>query len=175
MYNEEIKNLIEAIPNGQMIRVMYESKLPVKAAFKKQGIEVTKVTETTFRTGVDYDNMASTKEFIESKENYEKQQRDYYTWIIENKIRYHEGKDKYYLHVATVPEHSNTKTSYILTINGESTFGVEKNTIEEFIQNSYWNRCGNQGASVRDISFDNILMIGNITFEGDSIIINDAK
>ena len=165
MFNEDIKNYIEAVPNGQMIRVMYETKLPVKAAFKKQGIEVTKVTETTFRTGVDYDNMASTKEFIESKENYEKQQRSYYSWIIENKIRYHEGKDKYYLHVATVPEHSNTKTSFILTIDGESTFGVEKATIKEFVQDSYWNKPVSSGSSVRDISFENILMIGDINLK----------
>ena len=57
MYNEEVKNFVEMIPNGQMIRIMYQTELPIKAAYKKQCIKVLKVTETTVRTGVDYDNM----------------------------------------------------------------------------------------------------------------------
>ena len=159
MYNEEVKNFVDMIPNGQMIRVMYQTELPVKAAYKKQGIRVLKVSEATFRTGVDYDNMQSTKEFAESQENYVKQNRSYYEWVIENKIRHHVDKDKYYLHVATVPEHSNTHTTYILYINDTESY-VAKEAIVEFVQNSYFNRPASNGATVRDIAFDNILMIG---------------
>ena len=61
-----------------------------------------------------------------------------------------------------MPEHSNTKTIYILYINDVESY-VDKEAIVEFVQNSYFNRPASNGAAVRDIAFDNILMIGEFT------------
>ena len=151
---------------GTIARICYKTEVPVKAEFRKQGVKVVKIVETSARLGVNYHRIASViarkaeqnvEEVIKRANNYE--------WIIKNKIRHNTNTDKDYLYVAAFNKGHNTKTLYNIYVNDTLVDTQSKESIlgsdwTNQILPSYWNKSFNAG-EVKNISFENIIRINN--------------
>lgn len=165
---EAILNEAARIKPGTITRVGYRTFLPVKAAYKKQGVEVMKVVETSVRLGVSYSKIASViarraeeglKEAIERTNNYE--------WVLANKVCFNSKTSKYYLYAASLNGGHNTHAHYYVKhADGriDSLTAQEFKSspyAEEYIIASYFKGSGS-APEVRNIAFDNIFRIGNV-------------
>ena len=164
---EDILNEAAKVKPGTITRVGYRTFLPVRAAYKKQGVEIMKVVETSIRLGVSYSKIAtviarraeeSMKEAVARTNNYE--------WILDNKVCYNTNTGKYYLYAASLNGGHHTKTSYMVK---HASGVIESMTSEEFknssyadeyIIPSYWKGNG-EVPEIRNISFENIFRIGS--------------
>ena len=163
MTRQQIIEAVEKVKNGTIARVTYQTELPVKAAFKKQGYSIIKVVETSGRLGVNYHHIAKViarkaeeqfKEAVQRANNYE--------WIIQNKVKHNTVTDKDYLVLANLPKGHHTKSKYIVTtpdgVTSYCTLDFIGNGLTELVIDSYW-RPSATGGEVRNIAFDNILCI----------------
>lgn len=168
MKREEIIRTVEAIKNGTINRVQYQSEMPLKAEFKKLGYKIIKITETSARFGVAYDNIKSVidRKKADEENGIEKKPRvNNYEWVIKNKVKHNNKTNKDYVVLAKLNNHSNSKVKYVvegtmvgtLTMDGSLSDAYKKMVIESYFKNG--------GAEVKTISFDNILKIGNKCFE----------
>lgn len=156
---EEIKN----VKAGTIVRVEYDSQVPVKAASKKNGVEVRKITETSCRIGVKYSNIESVKQRKLEEAMLDTPKKAYtnpYEWIIEDRIAYHPEKEKYYLQIASLNEGHNTQSKYIVCVEGKE-IEMSKNELleseyKDHITNSYFNKPSGTAPEVRKIAFENI-------------------
>lgn len=150
---------VSAIKNGTMARVQYKSELPVKACYKKEGISIIKMTDATVRFGVDYDHIAKVieqrAEKVATYETTTPRANNFY-WIIENKVSHNTNTNKDYLRFARVNGGSHRHTLYKMIVGGDEKV-VEKADIEEYVQNSYWNK--HSEPEVQNICIDNVISI----------------
>lgn len=153
---EEIINAVKAKKAGAMFRLTYKTELPVKAAFKKLGIRIIKITHSTVRCGVDYDNIASVIE-RKAAEDYKESiaRQNNYSWVLENRILFNNKTNNNYIRIATVPNHSNTTSEYI-TITDEDEV-IAKDFNHDYVINSYFTP--KESAPVKNIKFENIIGI----------------
>ena len=168
----------EKIKNGTFTRLCYKSELSVKAAFKKQGWKVTKITQTSARLGVCYGNIASVIARKAEESLVEAVQRtNNFEWVIKDKVCYNSNTDKLYLFVARISKGHNTKSFYIVenTITGE-THIVDKLTEDgefgELMIPSFWNK-GSNFTEVQRIAFENVYRIGSVgeNIEKTSVVV----
>ena len=161
---DEILESISNVKNGQIVRVSYQSEVPVKAEFKKLGMTVFKFTETSVRTGVNYWNMQSVIARKSNSDNKSKvKSNNPYNWIIKNKVKCHETTGKEYLVVAPLKKGDHTKTFYGICCGGTIIMMSEaefKKAYLEIVIDSYWTR-SKTGEDIKTISFENIIRIGN--------------
>ena len=110
---DEIISEAAKVRPGTITRVGYRTFLPVKAAYKKQGVEIMKVVNTSVRLGVRYNRIASViarkaeeglKEAIQRTNNYE--------WVLENKVCFNTQTGKHYLYAASLNGGHHTYTEY---------------------------------------------------------------
>ena len=152
-----LRDIIEKLKSGTFFRLSYKTDCPVKAMYKKNGVKVVKIVETTVRTGVNYRNI---KEVIEATEE-RTSDRNYvnpYSWVISNKIKHHNEKNEDYLVVATAKKH-NTESQYLISINGIDDIISKEELIEQgYLIDSYWNN-NKPHSCVRTIKFSNILAV----------------
>jgi hypothetical protein len=165
------------IKSGTFTRLCYKSELPVKAALKKQGWKVTKITQTSTRLGVNYGNIASVIARKAEESLVETVQRtNNYEWVIKNKVSYNSSTDKLYLFVARINKGSNTKSFYIVenTVSGECHIvdKLDNTEFAELIIPSYWNK-GSNYPEVQRISFENVYRIGSVgeNIEKTSVVV----
>ena len=159
MTHEEIKAALESIPAGRFFRLRYTSEMKVKAEFKKQGISVMKVTETTMRTGVAYERIASVVEYKATHEpKRDKPVANNWEWIVPNRIKYNTNTKKTYAVLASVPHGSNSEVYYIVTDKDGDRIMTEDTLDKSLMQDSVWSQSAYPNA-IRTIAFDNILDI----------------
>ena len=165
---EDILNEAAKVKPGTITRVGYRTFLPVKAAYKKQHVEIMKIVETSIRLGVSYSKIASViarraeegmKEAIARTNNYE--------WVLDNKVCFNTKTGKYYLYAASLNGGHHTRTHYMVK---HASGMIESMTAEEFKKSayateyvipSYWKGNGDV-PEIRNISFDNIYRINNV-------------
>lgn len=158
-----IQNIVEAINatrNGAMCRVEYKSEMPLKAASKKEGISIIKITESTVRFGVDYDNIGTVIE-RRSAEDYQPAHREYdRTWIVDNKVYHNNKNGTDYIRFANVNNHANKHASFIVR-TPDSEIIVSELTDEQkgHVIDSYWNK-EHTTPEIQDIRAENIIRIG---------------
>lgn len=157
MNENEIISAVSSIKNGCYGKITYKSELPVKAAFKKQGISIVKVTNANVRFGVCYENIGSV---IEYKETHEVQPlKTGYHWVVPNKISFNENTGKSYVRFASTHNHGAKHSTYFVIENGNAVEFAELPTEKkEIVQNSYWKE--KEVPEVQNIKFENILSIG---------------
>lgn len=166
MTREEIITVVGNVKNGTITRVTYQTFLPVKAAFKKQGYSIVKVVETSGRLGVNYNHISAViaRRELEAQQGKEPVERtNNYEWVIENKIKHNRATEKDYLVIANLPKGHHTKSKYIVTtLEGQTTYSsldfLQNPELRELVINSYWTP-SQSGGEVRNIAFDNILAI----------------
>lgn len=156
---EKIIEEIKKVPNGCYVRVGYKTTTKLAKEFKDTN-NIEKLVITSFRTGVAYKNISKVKEALEAKKDQPKRK---YTcnwhWLegLENKIKYNEKTEKYYLTVATVDEsHSNTEKVYF--VNGVMKEHLDDEDIK-MLPPKKENSKPYEEPPVKDISFDNIISI----------------
>lgn len=160
MRYEDIFAKMSTIKNGTMARIKYFSEMPIKAAYKKQGIHLYKITEVTVRFGVNYNNIASVK----ARKSENANTNDYkttYSWVdgFENKICFNENTGKNYVRFAYLPHGDNRHVNYEI-VRIEETYTTESlsNEDKELVIPSYWNKRGT--CEVQNIAFEHIISIG---------------
>lgn len=154
----KIENIINAISKnhpGSFFRISYNTELPVKASYKKEGIKIYKHTNKTVRTGCSYKNIKDipTARGYGNPVNYE--------WVMKNSVSYNKNTHKFYLSVYPTERGCNVRSAYTIFRNGmpEVTFDVAN--IKDYVIDSYWNK-GNPSKK-QMISADNI---SKISFKG---------
>ena len=160
----EVKAVVENLKNGAMTRLCYRSDVPVKAEYKKQGVRIIKVTETTVRFGVEYSHIHEVVSILKERTDEQKdapKRANNWQWIIKNKIKHNTNTNEDYVYFATA-KIPNTKSKYIVVdANGEvNSYTGEKahNVVSEYAINSY-----GKGAAqpVRTVKVGNIIRINN--------------
>lgn len=166
------ENLFEAIVKskpGTISRISYKSEVPLKSAFKKQ-YSIIKITETSNRLGVCYDNINAVKE--DRKNNPDKKKRVLnYTWIVKNKILKNENNGEFYLNLASFPNGDNAKVEYhLMKIEEDGTktqVEFEKDSMNDFMKemviNSYLTK--KNSPVIKRINLKNILSLNGVNAE----------
>lgn len=162
---DQIINEVSKVKNGCVARIGYISELPVAAAFKKQGIEISKLAATTGRLGVTYSNIKSVKERL--ADNSARPATYNYKWVIKNKVKYNTSTQKNYLQVARFNKGSHTKSQYIVkdrdkTILFDSLQELQNSFYGNCIIKSYFNKREGIPNEIFCVSFDNIFQINKM-------------
>ena len=158
MSNNTLINTIKTIPAGRFFRMSYKSELPVKAAFKKQGISITKITDTTVRTGIKYENITKVKEYKSSHEPSSIVRTNNYVWIYANRLKHNTSTGKDYFVVAPM-KNSHSKSTYVIKdAAGERVISFEE-LDKTLVQDSYWKSSEGFPPVIRTISLDNIICV----------------
>ena len=147
----EVINKLNEVKNGTFQCFNYKTDLPVRAAYKKQGISITKLCNTTARFGIFYGNVVD----LSDRGPYKKPENK--EWIIKNKLEHNTDKDRYYVNVYTGPNKS--KVQYILNNNGVSTH-ITKDEAKEYVIDSYFNGKSSTPSKIFKINIDNVISIG---------------
>lgn len=165
--NEQIIEAVSNVKNGCIARISYRTELPIKAAYKKQGYKIIKVVETSVRFGVDYFNIGSVIERKAAEAEAGKVpvvRENPYEWVIDNKVKRHIAKDKYYVVAAVLNGGHNTHSKYILVGSPIGNIDMGSEISPEYrniVLDSYFNKSSN-GGEVRTIAFENIIRINDI-------------
>ena len=164
---ETVRTIINGIKGGTFTRVSYCSAPDLTAECKKNGVKVTKVTETTVRVGIDYNGTDAVKKY---KAEHETAQYDYSSWQNEDegRIVYVPKTGNTLVRVYKVPQNSNTK-SYFIIEDKDGKRIVEKITAEDNILASrYFKEKSsdpikkNYDEVTQKINIDNFLAIGEV-------------
>ena len=95
-----LEEIINNIKPGTYTNIVYDVSCPVKAEYKKQGIEVHKTVSMTARFKINYYNIKAVKERIVESNNQKKTNN--YKSIVKNAIYYNTNTEKYYLNVYNI-------------------------------------------------------------------------
>lgn len=163
---QELTTELDKISNGRIARIGYRTFLPLKAEFKKDGMEIIKFTDTSVRIGVSYDSIESVKERKLLNEGTPSRKTvNSYIWLIKNRIRYNKNTEKAYLYVATLNKGHNTNSRYIVNYPKKGIFttldSLEGSEFKDCIINSYFSKKSNP-REVYNIAIENIYKINKL-------------
>ena len=153
--------------NGSYIRVGYAKELDISKEWKAKGIRVYKLTDTTVRLGVAYNNIASVKARKAAEGDKPKVQRaNNWKWVLPNKVKDNSNTGKTYLQVATVNGGHNTHNQFLVydPLTGWQLFEKEQWEISEYyLMTTLKSREPRKGAApeIYTITFDNIYKLGS--------------
>ena len=155
--------IIEALNNihpGSFVRIGYRTELPLKSSFSKQGCKIVRVSESTVRTGINYNNIGSVIEERMGRLEAPRARRKVITSVIKNKIYKNLDTDQMYLRVYPTRKGTNKKNTYLVTnADGSRYFShtVDSN-MKEMIRDSYFT---DKFRPVSMIKIDNVYRIGD--------------
>ena len=153
---------ITEIPNGRFFKIIYKTPVPVKAKYKKEGIQVYKITSRVTRTGIAYNNLKSVKGTeLDYTHNINTK------WIIKNKVKLNFKTGKDYLVIAPMKSGEHKIVTYVI----EDILSKTYTTVlpEEYVINSYLTK---KNGAVRNIDLNNIVSISYAGKELYAIDIN---
>lgn len=163
--SKEFLDMIDNIAPGVLIRVQYRTKVPTLA--KEKNILIEKISSTTCRTGVRYNNI---QKVIDRKSEQEprtddKPVKDNRISIIYNKLYYNKDTQSYYMRFATCPKGNHTKSIYRVIENGIDSYVFDKKELKKLygdkIYKSYFGE-KSSNHEIFDIRLENIISINNI-------------
>ena len=148
-----MENIFNTIGKGRMMRISYVTELPMKAVYKKQGIQIFKEVETTVRTGVAHKNIAKVIAKRNSPDYVQPKPRENnYEWVIPNVVTKNNKTGKTYLYVAPMTKGNNERVFY--TINTPEN---PLNVLHEYVISSYFTE--KEPADIKIIAVNNIKKI----------------
>lgn len=159
---------------GTIARIGYRTYLPVKTQFKKQGVEIIKLTETSARLGVRYTHIAEVIARKSSQDMIQTAKRtNNYEWVLKNKVRHNSATGKDYLYVAHFNKGHYTKNMYMIFDNGCVMMSKEEflsSSYKHYVIDSYW-KSNSDEWEVKNISFENIYRINSAGQAIDEVIL----
>lgn len=160
MTYERTTDLLNSVKSGAFMRLQYTSEVPIKSAYKKEGYEVRKITETTVRTGVSYKNLKAVKDSPQVTTS----RVNNYVWKLHNRIKYNTNTNKYYISVAPIKHGNNTSSRYFVSKNGTIIYQTaDKNKLLAKFPDLFTLSATkiNSDVNIMTISLDNILKINH--------------
>lgn len=156
-----VREMLETRKPGVFTTINYLVDCPVKAEYKKLGIQVRKNVTTKARFNINYKNIASVKERLSNEED-KKPRANNYVPIVANLLYHNTNTDKDYLNVYTIKgNHSKRKYEVNIPSNGLDVWHIwsEDRVREEgFLINSYFSGKSGENEMYR-INVNNILSI----------------
>lgn len=151
---EMIKDLLNNVKPGVFTRLTYQTELPLKAEYKKQGYRIVKVNSITTRFGIHYGNIKEVKE-REGSDSSEKVNN--FNWVMKNNLQYNSNTDKYYLCTYPTKRGRNGSWRYVVYLPDGVTFDGLSDINRDWVQDSYWNK---KSTNMMKINIDNVIKIG---------------
>lgn len=151
---ETIKNLLSKIKPGVFTRLTYQTELPLKAVYKKQGYRIVKIHSITTRFGIHYGNI---KEVKEREASLSSEKTNNYNWIMKDNIQYNSNTDKYYLCTYPTKKGRNGSWRYVVYLPDGVSFEGLTAINKDWVQDSYWNK---KSTNMMKINIDNVIKIG---------------
>ena len=154
----DLQNKLDTIKKGTFKSFCYRTELPVKAAYKKSGIKIFKVTKMVSRFGINYGNIKEIKE-RDSKPDTSKTNN--YVWEVKDFIQYNTNTKKYYLCTYPTRNCKGIKNLYIVNDNDTYMY-INKTEFENYkhmVLDSYFNKTNKVSTKMMKINIDNILYI----------------
>jgi len=140
---------------GRICRIEFESEVPVKAVYKKQGIRVIKCIKTSVRCGVSYSHLPNVIA-KRSEEGYKASERtNNFEWVIPNVLTHNTNTNKDYLYVA--PMKKNSRTSVIYKIIEDGIVKEASYFNKDYAIDSYWTK--KEVPDIMTIAINNIKKI----------------
>lgn len=157
----KIIETVKGIHGGCFTRIRYKSDMPLKAIYKRNGWRIEKLTETTCRIGVDYNNIGSVIE-RKAEETSTRNYTNNYEWVIPNRIAFNTNTKEYYIQIAT-PQVMNTRHRYKITNDKGEVFYLNELTdiYKAVVIDSYWGD-KTKGGEIRRIKLDNVISINKV-------------
>lgn len=158
------EKIIEALKNihpGSFVRIGYNTELPLKSSFSKQGCKIIRISESTVRTGINYRNIQSVIEEKAGQLEAPRSYRKVITSVIKNKIYKNLDTDQMYLRVYPTRKGTNKVSTYFVTTsNGNKYFSDSINDeMKEMIRDSYFD---NKFRPISMIKIENVYRIGDV-------------
>lgn len=137
MKYEMIIQALENIHPGSFFRVGYKTEVPLKSSFSKKGYKITRISESTVRTGVSYKNIHSVIEDRQSRPEPVKHSVTHITPVLINKVYMNQETDQMYLRVYPTKKGTNKCSIYAVTTpDGFYFTDVVDDTMKEMIRES---------------------------------------
>lgn len=143
----EIVNAVKNIKGGTIHSITYCSEVPVKAAVKKTGVRITKVTKKLARFGVSYAAVATP--VGTHKES------SYHT-VLPNRVYHNDSTNSDYVRITFLNKPANSHSVYYLE-NGTQTVELTKEEVANYTIPSYFSN--KKPSLVQNIKFDHIINI----------------
>lgn len=163
-YNDIIREATNT-PNGRFVRMGYSKELKLTKGWAEKGIRVYKLTETTVRLGVAYNNIASVKARKAAEGDKPKAERaNNWEWVISNKVKFNSNTGKTYLQVATVAGGHNTHNQFLVydPLMGWQLFEkMEWECSEYYLMTDVKSRTSSSHPEIYTVTFDNIYKLGS--------------
>lgn len=158
MNKEIVINTVKSIRNGSMFKLVYQTEMPVKAAFKKAGVKVVKVTSVVTRTGVNYEHISYVIKKKATGEIVDSTSTNNYSWLVANKVAYNSNTDCTYLRIAPV-KNGTSHSHYLVTKDGVTT---KLDRLDDETLSMLNKLSNNYVAPVKLIKTENIISIGKV-------------
>lgn len=161
MTYEMIVEALNTIHPGSFVRVGYHTELPLKAVFSKEGYRIIRTSESTVRTGVNYNNIQSVQEERANRSEPARSRTSRMVPVIKNKVYRNENTDQMYLRVYPTIKGTNKVSNYLVICpDGSVKFlqSLDPDT-KSMIRDSYFS--GAHFTPVHMIKLDNIFRIGS--------------
>lgn len=154
---EEIMDVVASIRGGQMVRLGYRTEVPLRAEFKKSGIQAYKISETTVRVGVNYEHIHSVQ-VAKALGELSGAHTQTCHWLIPNRVLEHNENGTLYVSVATIPN-AAAKTKYILIDANGKEMVVDRNYLTPLATKAFSSSSGSKPAKF-NVRFENIYRFG---------------
>lgn len=159
MTYEMILEALDNIHPGSFVRIGYNTEIPLKSSYAKQGYKLTRISESTVRTGIRYSNIKSVIQEREGRMEPARSYRKTIVPVIQNKIYKNKDTDQLYLRVYPTSKGTNKVSTYVLVSpNGASYISSTIDSpMREMVRDSYFD---NKFRPISMIKLDNVHRIG---------------
>ena len=165
--HDQIMEAAQNVINGRIVRIGYTSELPLKKDWVEKGYRIYKVTETSVRLGVKYDNITEVMQKRSQMPAGETRQRtNNYTWVIPNKVQFNSNTNRTYLRCTTMKQGNNSRTKFLVhnPHDGWHLLTREQlmsNTYSDMVKESYFNKTS-EVPVVFTVPFEHIYKLGQV-------------
>lgn len=154
MFLDEAIRTFTKIKKGVYTNFIYQTEVPVKAAFK-DSVRIVKFCKATGRFGIKYGNLKSVKEKEVTGKSIKKNLNK--EWVLKDIVEYNKNTDKFYLNVYASP--NKNKYIYVITENGVTRTATDLFSVKECVQNSYLNKRCDTPKEFYKINLENVLKV----------------
>lgn len=165
--HDQIMEAAQNVVNGRIVRIGYTSELPVKKDWAQKGYRIYKVTETSVRLGVKYDNIAEVMQKRATAGASGRPARtNNYTWVIPNKVQFNSNTNRTYLRCTTMKQGNNSRTKFLVynPHDGWHLLTREQlmsNTYSDMVKESYFDKT-REVPVVFTVPFEHIYKLGQV-------------
>ena len=159
MTYEKIVEALEGIHSGSFFRIGYETELPLKSSFAKQGYKITRTCQSTVRTGVSYRNIRFVIEERSNNSSTPTPRKSNIVPVIQNRLYKNSETGQMYLRIFPTIKGTN-KNGYYCVSGPDFIYFTDSidDSMREMIRDSYFN---GKFSPISMIKIENIYKVGD--------------